>query len=202
MKKVLMILLSAMLVLSMVGFVSADTATSKEPITHDFLNDQTTGSTTSDTKVTLALSQSFEVELPADFALTAAAPGDPYTGLAHVKATVYLLNVGNQLTVSVSSTNVVDDSHVIGGTDNYWVLKNGNEELKYVIKDASNDGDHVNLAAPTEWLAEGENFIMLTGQGVQEKYLHFRVSDAITNVGTFTDTLTFTISVSDTTTNA
>ena len=74
MKNVFMLLLGAMLILSMVSMVSAEPT--KVSVTNESINSQNEV----DVKVTLALSQSFEVEIPADIVLDDAVEAGVYSG--------------------------------------------------------------------------------------------------------------------------
>ena len=199
-----MILLSLMLVLSMACSVCAATANyQSEPIDESDLSDfeHGLGSATRDTQVTLALQQSFEILVPDDFSITEDdTESGKYTGLAPVEAQVHLLDAGNTLTVSVSSEQNEAYSHDTSTRgNNFWVLKDNSasptKELKYIIKAASTTDDHANKNDSSRWLAEGEPIISVSNPTPITKYLHLLVYDTVTTVGTFTDTLTFTVTV-------
>ena len=160
MKNVFMLLLGAMLVLSMIGTGTAANAGVQTPITEEFLGSAVTGSTTGTTNVTLALSQSFEVILPADFQLTENSNGE-FTGLANISAHAMLLSSGNKLTVSMTSATNQDG--------NTWHLTNttGSDTLDYATKvSAFIDGGHVDLDYSPGWYIAGTPIIHIdrTGQ--------------------------------------
>lgn len=198
MKNVFMLLLGAMFVLGMAGGVSAAIAGEQTPaITQEDLVD---GKTTQQTTVTLALAQAFEVTLPANFDMTDDDNDGVYTGLAFVNATVHLLDSGKKLTVNVTSDNLAETgtTHTEGGSNNVWKLQLGDTTtyLDYVIRMGS-VSDHVDLGSPNTWLRSGQNIISRTIAGEESKALHFKLKSDIgtATVGTYTDTLTFTVAV-------
>ena len=193
MKNVFMLLLGAMLVLSMIGTGTAANAGTQTPITEEFLGGATTGSKTGTTNVTLVLSQSFEVILPADFQLTENGNGE-FTGLANVSAHAMLLSSGNKLTVSMTSATNPDG--------NTWYLTNttGSDTLTYATKvSVYIDGGHVNLDDAAGWYTAGTPIIHIDRSGVkQDKYIHFKLINTPTVIGIYKDTLTFEIKVGPT----
>lgn len=197
-----MLLLGAMLVLSMAGGVAAAVA-GEQPsvINQDSLNSD--GTASQPTTVTLALEQSFEVTLPANFDMTDDDNDGSYTGLAWVNATVHLLEYGKKLTVNATSANLEETNtvHQLGGSNNVWKLQLGNEEtyLDYVIR-IGNAGDHIDLGATNTWYMSGQNIISRTNAGSDSVAMHFKLKSDIgtATVGTYTDTLTFTVAIVNT----
>lgn len=193
MKNVFMLLLGAMLVLSMIGTGTAANAGEQTPITEDFLGSAATGSTKGTTNVTLVLSQSFEVILPADFQLTENGNGE-FTGLANVSAYAMLLSSGNKLTVSMTSATNQDG--------NTWHLTNttGSDTLDYATKvSAFIDGGHVDLDYSPDWYIAGTPIIHIDRSGVkQDRHIHFKLINTPTVIGKYKDTLTFNIYVGPT----
>jgi hypothetical protein len=185
MKNVFMLLLGAMLVLGMAGVVSADQ--NPVPITNETYNTDNTV----DVKVTLALSQSFEVTIPADIELNNNEDMATYTGNAWLNATVHLLNPNTALIVNVSSNNV--DGHQSGGVENYWNLKNGALTLQYIIASGDDEDDHDCVNEVNNWVYEGKNVIYVKDFGHSNECLHFKLYSSLNSadVGTYTDTLTF-----------
>ena len=206
MKNVFMLLLGAMLVLSMVGVGAAEVAGTQTPaITELSLDGE--GKATQQTTVTLALSQSFEVTLPADFDLTDDKNNGEYTGLALVNTTVHLLNPGKMLTVSISSPN--NDRYVAENPGSkYWILKEQNvasgstpKELRYIISAKNSDSTHVDTGNQADWLSEETNFIEISAPTpLKTTYLHFKLAESLSvaTVGTYKDTLTFKVAVVNT----
>lgn len=199
MKKILMLLLGAMLVLSMAGGVAAAVAGEQTPaINQDSLDSD--GKANQYTTVTLALEQSFEVTLPANFDMTDDDNDGIYTGLAWVNATVHLLEYGKKLTVNATSENLDETGtvHQLGGSNNVWKLQLGNERtyLEYVIR-IGNAGDHIDLGATNTWYMSGQNIISRTSAGSDSVAMHFKLKSDIgtATVGTYTDTLTFTVAI-------
>ena len=92
MKKILMLLLGAMLVLSMAGVVSAE----PNPVTVNEAHLSETDSKTTQVTVTLVLEEAYEVTIPADIILTEHRNGDTlmYSGSNWLNATVHLMQPG------------------------------------------------------------------------------------------------------------
>lgn len=188
MKNVFMLLLGAMLVLSMAGVVSAET--NPVEITN---KTYTEGTKSADVKVTLALSQSFEVTIPADIVMTDAHETGTYSGYDWVNATVHLLNPNTALLVNITSTNV--DGHD-GSGEEYWnLIGSDSNKLQYIIASTGSPGTHASLTDSSNWISENEQLIYLSGHGVQNRCLHFCLASQLSsaNVGTYEDTLTFNV---------
>ena len=188
MKKVLMILLSTMLVLSMVGMVSAATQVSVGDLDVDSSKEVTV-------KVTVGLEQSFTVTIPGDINLNDDAIPGTYTGYDTLSATVHLLNPNTKLVVSISSDNV--EGH-ISGQSNYWKLKSdgGDKEVLYIIASTTGEGDHINENANANWVYEHQPVITLTGPASVTKHLHFKIKDGqfgTVSTGDYSDTLKFKV---------
>ena len=189
MKKVLMILLSAMLVLSMVGMVSADTEVSVGDL------DVNTHSKEVNVQVTVGLEQSFTVTIPDSINLNDDVMPGTYTGYDTLSATVHLLNPNTKLVVSIESDNV--ENHV-SGQSNFWKLKStvGNEEVLYIIASTNGESDHINENANANWVYEGQHVITLNGPASVTKHLHFKIKDGqfdSVSTGDYSDTLKFKV---------
>ena len=201
MKNVFMLLLGAMLVLGMAGGVSAAIAGEHTPAINQ--EDLVDGKVTHETTVTLALAQAFEVTLPANFDMTDDDNDGVYTGLAFVNATVHLLDSGKKLTVNATSENLetTNTFHQLGGSNNVWKLQLGETDtyLDYVIR-IGNAGDHIDLGATNTWYMSGQNIISRTQAGSDSVAMHFKLKSDIgtATVGTYTDTLTFTVAIVNT----
>ena len=190
MKKVLMVLLGAMLVLSMAGMVSADTDVGVENLTSN--------QHIVEVSVTVGLEQSFTVTIPDSINLNDDVTPGTYSGYDTLSATVHLLNPNTKLVVRISSDNV--DNHQYGQS-NYWILKDSaNHELQYIIASTSGAEDHVNEQANGNWVYEGMEVISLTGPTTVTKHLHFKVkSGQFSEVptGDYSDLLKFTVSLEE-----
>lgn len=191
MKNVFMLLLGAMLILSMVSMVSAEPT--KVSVTNESINSKNKV----DVTVTLALSQSFEVEIPADIVLNDDLTAGVYTGYSWLNATVHLLNDKTRLTVDITSENV--DNHQ-AGNKNYWNLTSaGAPDLQYIIAATNGPNVHIDEAQYSNWVYEGmtPSVISLEDPTTKNVCLHFKLASPLTaaTVGTYTDTLTFTVNL-------
>lgn len=195
MKKVFQILILALLVFSMAGAsMAADTET---PINegHPALSSGV-GATSVTTTVSLHLSQSFTVTLPADFELDDLEETGTYVAYAPVSATVHLLNSNNVLSVSVKGTTKNDDLKT-------WILTETNptsgstpKTLEYGVRlsDYSDQG-HVDFSSTLTLLESGAKIIEINSPVTRTKYLHFKLKSTDIQVGNYADTLTFTVAV-------
>ena len=191
MKKLLMILLSAMLVLSMVGMVSA-----AEVYIENL--DPTSNSHSVEVQVTVGLEQSFTVTIPDSINLNDDLNPGTYTAYDTLSATVHLLNPNTKLVVTIESENVDHQS----GQDNYWKLKSGDKSVDYIIASTTGEGDHINENANANWVYEGTEVISLKGPASVTKHLHFKIKDgqfSTITTGEYSDTLIFKVALLPTT---
>ena len=191
MKKVLMVLLGAMLILSMSGMVSADI----EVIPGEGFN--TSGdSVVHSVPVTVGLDQSFTVTIPSAINLDDTVQTGTYSGYDTLSATVHLLNPQTKLVVTISS-----DNSSIG--DNLWNLTSttdSSKKVKYIIAETGSSSVHIDENAPGNWLENGEAVLTLTGPTATPmvKHLHFKIKDgqfSSVEPGQYSDTLKFTVSL-------
>ena len=191
MKNVFMLLLGAMLILSMVSMVSAEPE--KVSVTNESINSKNEV----DVKVTLALSQSFEVEIPADIVLDDNVEAGVYTGYGWLNATVHLLNENTRLIVNVTSENV--EGHQ-ANQKNYWNLtSNGAPDLQYIMAYTNSPGVHIDTSQYENWIYEGRPIISVEDPTIVTRCIHFKLFSPLTaaTVGTYTDTLTFAVYLVD-----
>ena len=187
MKNVFMLLLGAMLVLSMAGAVSAVEITQEDFSGNIEKSSQVT--------VSLYLSQTFSVEIPADFQLEPIEENGVwrYSSLQIVNTTIHLLGPGKYLNITISSINYT------GNAQKDWKLTEvgGSSSYNYTVKGSQYDNTHVDYDhdSASMWLSSGDVVLRTNRVGDDYRYLHFRLRDAPTSVGTYVDTLTFTVKI-------
>ena len=188
MKKALMILAVAALVLSMAGGVAA------EIVYEDMLVDDIYSATP--VPVTLTLNQSFEVTLPVSFSFTVHEDGyyadnEPFT------VDVHRLNKTAMLYVNVSSPNYYDDGKV-------WNLTSdvvGLPEISYNM--GVTTGEKVHLSAGGPFVYNNTAIFNSTAPGASENaalYLHAKIpvlANDLEVTGKYTDVLTFTVEIKE-----
>lgn len=195
MKKVFMIMIAAVLLLSLAGVVSAD------EINNISVKNNVT------TTVKLDLDNEYTVTIPAEISLSDNDRSGLYRGYALITASITLLEAGSNLTVNVTNT----DGANIDSPYN-WTLHNNTNTLVYHMKvaDGDDDGDHISttdadIAARTPEIGEMDDSrkymvyeneeIIRLNKGSQTVYLHMRVYDKPDNTGQYTDTLKFIVDI-------
>ena len=207
MKKLLMILLGAMLVLSMASTVVA-TGNIQEikEIDFDPTEPDVFSVTSEAVEVSLALKQSFTIQIPADFSFSkdTSEQNLGHVAKAYVKADVYLLDQGKKLVVYVDSESYEEGQ---SGT-RYWTLtgtQNQSKKLNYIMKTTAGEFDHVDYSADNqeqEWLTpETPVLTSDTQDGIADhitQYLHLRLKEGQElAVDTYTDNLKFTVKIEE-----
>lgn len=125
-------------------------------------------------EVIYGVSEKYTVTIPADITLTANHESD-----IEISASDVVIPYGNELTVSISSTNY---------TDSKWYLvdsASASNKLEYSIKNGEND------------VTSGST-ILTVAAGTTEKQevtLKAKLVDKATYSGTYKDTLTFSVNV-------
>ena len=188
MKKVFMILIAAVLLLSMAGVVSA------EGITNISVKDNVT------TLVTLDLSNDYKVTIPATASIHKGTKDGKvvYSGYMQIGVSITLLGSDENLYVNVTSHNYDKDTSKAYN----WTLSNTTDgdfnNLTYYMK-VSNyyESDHIednHLENPESagLLNYGEGIV--TNVGVT-KYIHMRVVDTPSETGAYADRLKFTVDI-------
>lgn len=126
----------------------------------------------SDVTVTYGVEDSYVVTIPADITLSADAASDMVVSAADV-----VIGYGEQLTVSISSTNYADSKWYLVDTTN------ANNKLEYSVKNGetavASGGTILTVAAGT---ADTTTVTLST-----------QLVDTATVSGTYTDTITFTV---------
>ena len=198
MKKLLLVLLAAILTFSIVGVVSADSG-------EQFVNQETIGELPGDetsversTKITLALEESYQVTIPADFDFNDNA--GVYTATTSVTAVVHLLSKGDVLTVTMRGTNNPTTSYDSTRSKAFTLETEAddvtNKQLAYAVKRSNLDTDTISSSDQSGWYASGANIISVSDHGTHVAYLHFLLLDQPKDTVTYTDTLVFTVDVS------
>ena len=208
MKKVLMILLAAVLLLSLPGFASAE-PTVINNVSAD--NDATT-------TVKLDLENNYKVTIPSEINFQGSQISNnpdvtalKYTANAEVKVEITLLPANYNITVNVSSSNY-DSSFRPAGITNYgdigaWNLTSGSgSSLHYVISIGSSHlgvddltSDKTQYVIPT---SVSDNFIgngatiVDSPVGVTVPF-HVALVDVPTKVESYTDTLSFIVDLKE-----
>jgi hypothetical protein len=143
-----------------------------------FAADITVDGGSGETVVTYGTSQGFTVTIPADFAIDTATK----KATAKVSAENVLIPYGKVLNVRVSGHDYTDKWELIDTAE-------ATNKLTYTIGTSEGASDIVNHSVVLG-VASGEAY----GSEVA-KSLYFQVTDTLTKAGTYTDTLTFTVSV-------
>lgn len=126
------------------------------------------------TKITYTKDSSYTIIIPGDFALSTTETKK------QVSAEGVILNNGKELNVTISGANCA------GGK---WYVETTSDQYEYTIT----RGD----ARDTVW---DDSIILAVEAGntdTVETDLYFKLTDTVKKAGTYTDTLTFTVSVED-----
>lgn len=141
-----------------------------------FATDITVDGGVGETVVTYGTSQGFTVTIPADFTIDSATQ----KASADVEAENVLIPYGKTLNVRISGDDYVDSWELIDTAE-------ASNQLTYNIGTTEGGDDIVNNSVVLS-VASGNT------SGATET-LYFEVIDTLTKAGTYTDTLTFTVSV-------
>lgn len=142
-----------------------------------FATDITTDGGAGETVVTYGTSQGFVVTIPADFEID-----DSAKATADVSAENVLLPYGKTLNVRISGDDYDDKWELIDVAED-------TNRLEYTIGTTDGGDDIVNNSVVLA-VASGDYH-----DSVKTETMHFTVVDTITKAGTYSDTLTFTVSV-------
>lgn len=188
MKKILMLLLGAMLVLSMAGVVSAET-TATTFTEEDFASEK---SKTVDMTVTLVLEEAYEVTIPADIELTEQKDGEVlmYSGYNWLNATVHLMKPDEGLYINITSNNVENNA-----VSKEWTLDSttSDSEAKYIIGYTTAPTVHIDENSLT-LISENKQVLGIKEAGKKaELCMHYKLITPVSTLSTetYTDTLTF-----------
>lgn len=185
MKKVFVILLSSVLVLSMicVGAVAGD-----QRITGD---EVAAGNPSKGVEISLSVVDSYVVTIPDDFKLLKT---NDYKHHVLATAEITTITPDKNLTVSISSTNFIGS-----GVDKGWYLTLEGDEshkLKYGVKLGA---DHISGEGDLDLLASGSPIISIA-HGDATVTMHFGLLDNISEAlytGIYLDTVTFNVEITE-----
>ena len=191
MKKVLLILISLALFVSMTGAVSGEYFTGT-PIS---ISGEASGYS-EDVEVKLVISDSYTVTIPANFKIDGE---DEYTAGAPVSATVTRLGADESLMLSISSTQYDDNDE--------WRLKSNHESdekqyYRYIIGVNTDANEHSFMHGRQDSPVKNNDIILTytPGQdtGTMVKQIHILVLDKPTSAAEYTDSLKFTVTIGET----
>ena len=189
MKKVLLILLSVALVLSMAGAVAG----AHNGATTSYV-DQDTGTTSSAVPVSLTIAEKYTVKIPTYFEFTYSSTLSAYSASADISVDIDLIGQSEHVWVNVSSAQY----------NNGWVMKSDNQadtvEYEYLMDVSDGANSH-----PLENLEKGDTSPIINGGAVISvpdtqkdeviKTIHLKMVDTPIAAAVYTDQLTFTINV-------
>lgn len=188
MKKILMLLLGTMLVLSMAGVVSAG----PNPVTFDQDDFASVDTQTANIEVKLVLEEAYEVTIPADILLTEQKDGEVlmYSGYNWLNATVHLMKPSEGLYINITSDNVENNA-----VSEEWTLESttSDSEAKYIIGYTTSPTVHIQEGSLT-LISENEQVIGISQAGKKaELCMHYKLITPVSSLSTetYTDTLTF-----------
>lgn len=192
MKKILMLLLGTMLVLSMAGVVSAES----DPVTFNETHFPAgTDRQTAQVTVTLTLLESYEVTIPANVALEEHSDnGIPmYSGNNWLNATVHLMKPGTGLVVNITG-DYADGQNL----KKLWNLTSESGDVaQYIIGYSTSPSDHIDIGSNTQ-ISDGSQVIGIADAGKKaELCMHYKLVTPLSQLTTetYTDTLTFSVYV-------
>lgn len=192
MKKVLLILLSLALVLSMTGVVAGE----HNGATTTY-QDKPSGYVADPVKVYLTISEKYTVKIPTEFKFTKSTDPNAYTASAMISGKIELIGMNEHLWINVTSENYDQDKE--------WVLTSDNRndltpEYRYLMDVSESSNIH-----PLEDLDSDDkspiknngNVLEIPHSDTTEKirYIHLKIVDNPTFAAEYTDYLTFTINV-------
>lgn len=184
MKKVLLILAVALIILMVGGVSGAD-------VTQDNIKNLGDNYTVSGVEVVLTLDDVFTVTLPTGFVFEKD-KDEFYDDNEPVKLYVGRLNETLKVNVSVNS------SQYVANPDKLWNLTNkilpSNPAIQYLMKVGSSSTDHIEGAEDPK-LVESDD-VILSNSTSQDVYLHVKIpkpSGELFFTGKYTDILTFKV---------
>ena len=204
MKKVLMLLLSAMLVLSMASVVSAaDHQITQETLPKtDVDSSPTTEMVTSTVK--LSVSERYTVNIPTEFIFDYNKELNAHTTSGNIKVDIYHLNHGTELNIYVDEDDVLSSgagTYASSGTE--WHLYKYDEStssydyasnVAYVMKVSTVSGHIEDPTTDTGLISVGASEPILSRDVTDfTNYLHMRVTGDPATDGAYQSKLTFTV---------
>lgn len=192
MKKVLLILLSLALVLSMTGVVAGE----HNGATKTY-QDKPSGYQADPVEVSLTISEKYTVKIPTEFKFTKSSDPNAYTASAMISGKIELIGLNEYLWVNVTSVNYDQSKGWVLTSDN---LNDPNPKYRYLMGVSDSANNH-----PLESLGSSADSPIKNHDGVLEmphdqtseeiNYIHLKIVDNPTFAAEYTDYLTFTINV-------
>lgn len=183
MKKYFMILLSAVLILSLVGVVSADDLTAE---------DISKGKDNTTAIVKLVVSDSYTVTLPSAFNFGYSNDAGTYTARSPVSVSIKTFDSAMVLNISVSGNTSVHDTKLWNLT---CIEDNNMYVAYYYMTNVTGYDNHIEDVSTDARLVHNGGSILITNKTVSDKYIHLRLDGTPTHSGTYTETLTFKVNI-------
>lgn len=197
MKKVLLILLSIGLILSMVGAVAGETTTYDKTISGDGNNPNTDLGGSETAVVTYSIHNTYVVQVPSRFVFSqetiegAAA----LTAGSQIYAKITTIGPGEYLNVTMKGSN--DDQN----TEGRWFLRSSadNSLHEYYVKITGSSEDHIDLSQPTDLLTSGGVAVSLRSDNTNGHtyHVHMRLLTIPTAAAEYSDTITFKVTIGE-----
>lgn len=192
MKKVLLILLSLALVLSMTGVVAGE----HNGATKTY-QDKPSGYQADPVEVSLTISEKYTVKIPTEFKFTKSSDPNAYTASAMISGKIELIGLNEQLWVNVTSDNYDQAKGWILTSDNN---NDPNPTYRYLMGVSYSANDHplASLDNNSESPIKNNGVVlnMPHYQTTEEiKYIHLKMVETPTFAAEYIDYLTFTINV-------
>jgi len=194
MKKVLLILLSIGLILSMVGAVAGETTTYEQTISGDGNNAATDSGGFRTAEVTYSIHNTYVVKVPSNFVFSKATieDEDALTAGSSILAKITTIGPNEYLNVTMESSN--DQS-----SEGKWFLQSDadNSLHEYYVKISDSSTDHIDITQSESPLKSGEVAVSIPSGDTNEhiKHVHMRLKTIPTAAAEYTDTVTFTVTI-------
>lgn len=185
MKKVLLILLSLALVLSMTGVVAGDYSQMVE----QFKDVDAGGS--KDVTVSFSVHNSYVVKFPAEFTFSST----DYKAGGTINAEITTIGEGEFLNVTITGFNS-DESDWYLTSDN----ANDHKNYKYYVAVNTDTEGHLTGNEPSSPVKSGETIISIAADSAEKqmtKIIHMLLVDRPTSAAYYSDKITFTVTIGE-----
>lgn len=195
MKKVLLILLSIGLILSMVGAVAGETTTYEQTISGDGNNAATDLGGSKTAEVTYSIHNTYVVKVPSKFVFSKATVEDEDALTAGSSIFAKITTIGPNEYLNVTMEGSHDQN-----SEGKWYLQSdadNNDLYEYYVKISDSSTDHIDLNQPTGLLTSGEVAVSIPSGDTNEhiKHVHMRLLTIPTAAAEYTDTITFRVTI-------
>ena len=194
MKKVLLILLSIGLILSMVGAVAGTTTTYDQTISGDGNNPATDLGGSKTAEVTYSVHNTYVVKVPSRFEFSESTIDDAaaLTAGSQIYAKITTIGPNEYLNVTMKSSNEEN-------SNGKWYLNSSADQSlhEYYVKVSTSSDDHIDITQPESPLKSGEVAVYIPSGDTNEHtyYVHMRLVTIPTAAAEYTDTVTFTVTI-------